>query len=126
MIHFYIQKKFKFVIKLAVKVIQTFLNSRKNYHVAISNLFISSKEKTLSELLHCHVNENKLDSNFCENCEACMKLLEFRLKLDDCYYYKPRTDAGFQPTRWLVYYLRDQIYMEISAVRKGKSIDWWC
>lgn len=51
-----------------------------------------------------------------------MKLLEFRLELDGCYYYRPKTDACYQHTRWLIYYLRDKSFMEIYGVRKG--IDW--
>ena len=62
--------------------------------------------------------------NFCDNCEDCMKLLEFRLELSDCYYYKPRTDAPYHPTRQLVYYLQGKINMEIIVVRKGRTIDW--
>ena len=51
-----------------------------------------------------------------------MKTLEFRLELDDYYYFNPRKDAPYQPTRWLVYFLRDKIYREIFAVRKGRTI----
>ena len=61
--------------------------------------------------------------NFCEKCEAWLKLLEFRLQLDDFYYYRPRSDAPYQPTRWLIYYIRDKIYMEIFGVGKGRTID---
>ena len=61
--------------------------------------------------------------NFYEKCEAWLKLLEFRLQLDDCYYYRPRSDAPYQPTRWLIYYIRDKIYMEIFGVGKGRTID---
>ena len=50
-----------------------------------------------------------------------MKTLEFRLELDDYYYFNPRKDAPYQLTRWLVYFLRDKIYMEIFAVRKGRN-----
>lgn len=123
---FLYSKKFQICNKIGCKDHSDLFEFKKKLPRGNKQFVYIVKRKTLSELLHCHVNENKLVSNFCENCEAFMKLLEFRLKLDDCYYYKPRTDAAFQPTRLLVYYLRDKIYMEISAVRKGKSIGWWC
>ena len=75
-------------------------------------------------MLQCHIDENKMICNFCEDCDAWLKLLEFRLGLDYCYYYRPRSDAPYHPTRWLIYYIRDKIYMEICGVGKGRTIDW--
>ena len=51
-----------------------------------------------------------------------MELLELRLELQDAYYYNARTDGPYQPTRWIVYLLRDKIRIEIVDVRKSWSI----
>ena len=115
-------EEINFVLKLVVKITQTFLSCRKKSHVGNDELCYVVNRKTLESSLHCHVDENKMICDFCENCEACMKLLEFRLELDGCYYYRPKTDACYQHTRWLIYYLRDKSFMEIYGLRKG--IDW--
>lgn len=72
-----------------------------------SNLFLIKKKfpkeefiynvdrKVLDESLCCQIKENKDSCGFCKSCEVCMQLLEFRLELNNCYYYKLRTDAPF-------------------------------
>ena len=93
------------------------------YNFFFVNIFIVMLiKKCMNEIFSCQVNEKRDICGFCKNCEACMKLLEFRLELQDVYYYNGRTDALFQPTRWIVYFLRDKERIAIVDVRKSRSI----
>ena len=60
--------------------------------------------KELQKFLSCKVNENRKVCEFYEKYETCAQIQHIRMCLDDAYYFKPRKDAPFQPTRWKAYF----------------------
>ena len=88
--------------------------------------FVSRKE--LEKWLSCKINENRKIYGFCEECETCARIQHIRMCLDGAYYFKPRKDAPFQPTRWKVYFLvihsLKKFKVEIARTREGTTINW--
>ena len=89
----------KFCNKIGCKGEHTYLiQCLWKQNVFEDQIFFCADRITIDELICCHALENKEICNYCDNCEAWMKFLEFRLELKTAYFYSPRTDALYQPT----------------------------